>query len=74
MSKLSSGLRINNPAGGGMGRLCTAAWLSKFLQNEEAKSPRRPPPGLSQAKSNAQDGISLIQTAEGALNETPQYP
>ncbi len=26
--------------------------------------------GLEQASTNAQDGISLIQTAEGALNET----
>ena len=26
--------------------------------------------GLNQASRNAQDGISLIQTAEGALNET----
>ena len=26
--------------------------------------------GLDQASTNAQDGISLIQTAEGALNET----
>lgn len=26
--------------------------------------------GLNQAQRNAQDGISLIQTAEGALNET----
>ena len=26
--------------------------------------------GLTQAKRNAQDGISLVQTAEGALNET----
>ncbi len=26
--------------------------------------------GLDQASRNAQDGISLIQTAEGALNET----
>ena len=26
--------------------------------------------GLKQASRNAQDGISLIQTAEGALNET----
>lgn len=26
--------------------------------------------GLDQASSNAQDGISMIQTAEGALNET----
>ena len=26
--------------------------------------------GLDQATSNAQDGISMIQTAEGALNET----
>ena len=26
--------------------------------------------GLDQASKNAQDGISLIQTAEGALNET----
>ena len=26
--------------------------------------------GLNQAARNAQDGISLIQTAEGALNET----
>jgi flagellin len=29
--------------------------------------------GIDQASSNAQDGLSMIQTAEGALNETTSF-
>jgi len=57
MSKLSSGYRINNAAD-------DAAGLSI---SEKMRGQIR---GLNQASRNAQDGISLIQTAEGALNET----
>ncbi len=55
--KLSSGYRINRAAD-------DAAGLSI---SEKMRSQIR---GLEQASTNAQDGISLIQTAEGALNET----
>ena len=55
--KLSSGFKINRAAD-------DAAGLSI---SEKMRSQIR---GLSKASSNAQDGISLIQTAEGALNES----
>ena len=54
--KLSSGYRINRAAD-------DAAGLSI---SEKMRAQIR---GLNKASSNAQDGISLIQTAEGALNE-----
>ncbi|WEG11253.1 flagellin [Pullulanibacillus sp. KACC 23026] len=57
MAKLSSGLRINSAAD-------DAAGLSI---SEKMKGQIR---GLDQASRNAQDGISMTQTAEGALNET----
>jgi len=57
MERLSSGMRINRAAD-------DAAGLSI---SEKMRSQIR---GLKQASRNAQDGISLIQTAEGALNET----
>lgn len=57
MEKLSSGLRINSAAD-------DAAGLSI---SEKMRGQVR---GLEQASRNAQDGISLIQTAEGALSET----
>ena len=56
MEKLSSGSRINRAAD-------DAAGLSI---SEKMRSQIR---GLTQATRNAQDGISFIQTAEGALNE-----
>lgn len=55
--KLSSGYRINRAGD-------DAAGLSI---SEKMRSQVR---GLDKASSNAQDGVSLIQTAEGALNET----
>ena len=55
--KLSSGYRINRAAD-------DAAGLSI---SEKMRGQIK---GLDQASTNAQDGISLIQTAEGALNET----
>ncbi len=55
--KLSSGYRINRAGD-------DAAGLSI---SEKMRSQIR---GLNKASSNAQDGISLIQVAEGALNET----
>ena len=55
--KLSSGYRINRAAD-------DAAGLSI---SEKMRGQIR---GLNKASTNAQDGISLIQTAEGALNES----
>jgi flagellin len=57
MEKLSSGLRINKAADDAAGLA-----ISQKMQNQIN--------GLTQAQSNSQDGISLIQTAEGGLNET----
>jgi flagellin len=57
MEKLSSGLRINRAGD-------DAAGLSI---SEKMRGQIR---GLDQGSRNAQDGISLIQTAEGGLNET----
>ncbi len=56
MEKLSSGSRINRAAD-------DAAGLSI---SEKMRSQIR---GLTQATRNAQDGVSFLQTAEGALNE-----
>ena len=57
MAKLSSGSRINKAAD-------DAAGLSISQQMQSQIN------GLTQASSNAQDGVSLLQTAEGGLNET----
>ncbi len=57
MEKLSSGLRINSAKDDAAG----------LTISEKMRGQIR---GLEQASTNAQDGISLIQTAEGALNET----
>ncbi len=57
LEKLSSGLRINSAADDAAG----------LAISEKMRGQIR---GLDQATRNAQDGISLIQTAEGALNET----
>jgi flagellin len=57
LEKLSSGYRINKAADDAAG----------LAISEKMRSQTR---GLNQAARNAQDGISLIQTAEGALNET----
>ncbi|GAA0486422.1 flagellin Hag [Alkalibacterium sp. m-11] len=57
MAKLSSGLRINRAGDDAAGLS-----ISEKMKNQIS--------GLRQATRNAQDGISLIQTAEGALNET----
>ena len=57
INKLSSGLRINSAADDAAG----------LAISEKMRSQIR---GLDQAESNAQDGISLIQTAEGALQQT----
>ena len=57
MEKLSSGLRINNASDDAAG----------LAISEKMRGQIR---GLDQAQKNAQDGISLTQTAEGALNET----
>lgn len=57
LAKLSSGLRINKAGDDAAGLS-----ISEKMKNQIS--------GLAQATRNAQDGISLIQTAEGALNET----
>ena len=54
--KLSSGYRINRAADDAAG----------LKISEKMRSQVR---GLNRASTNAQDGVSLIQTAEGALNE-----
>jgi len=56
LEKLSSGYRINRAGDDAAG----------LAISEKMRSQIR---GLSMASKNAQDGISLIQTAEGALNE-----
>ncbi len=57
LQRLSSGLRINGAAD-------DAAGLA-IAQKMQAQVN-----GLNQASSNAQDAINLLQTADGALNET----
>jgi flagellin len=57
MEKLSSGLRINRAGDDAAG----------LAISEKMRGQIR---GLDQAAKNSQDGISMIQTAEGALNET----
>ena len=57
LEKLSSGLRINRAGDDAAG----------LAISEKMRGQIR---GLNMAAKNAQDGISLIQTAEGALNET----
>ncbi len=57
LERLSSGLRINRAADDAAG----------LAISEKMRGQIR---GLNQAVRNAQDGISLIQTAEGALNES----
>jgi flagellin len=57
MNKLSTGLRINSAGDDAAG----------LAISEKMRGQIR---GLDQASANSQDGISMIQTAEGALNET----
>ncbi|MBK5251260.1 MAG: flagellin [Peptostreptococcaceae bacterium] len=57
LEKLSSGLRINRAGDDAAGLA-----ISEKMRGQIS--------GLNQASRNAQDGISMIQTAEGALNET----
>src|SRR5947209_7735530 len=56
LQKLSSGLRINSAADDAAGLV-----ISETLRSQVG--------GLKQAVRNAQDGINVVQTAEGALNE-----
>ena len=56
MEKLSSGYRINRAADDAAGLA-----ISEKMRSQIG--------GLAQAQRNAQDGVSLVQTAEGALNE-----
>ncbi|KRL05479.1 flagellin [Liquorilactobacillus oeni] len=57
LAKLSSGSRINKAGDDAAGLA-----ISEKMKGQIG--------GLGQATRNAQDGVSLIQTAEGALNET----
>jgi len=57
LEKLSSGLRINKAGDDAAGLAISEKMRSQIK-------------GLNQASRNSQDGISLIQTSEGALNET----
>src|SRR5438876_2491336 len=56
MERLSSGYRINRAADDAAGLA-----ISERLKSQIG--------GLDQAQRNAQDGVSLVQTGEGALNE-----
>src|SRR4051795_8838529 len=56
MEKLSSGYRINRAADDAAGLA-----ISEKMRGQIG--------GLGQAQRNAQDGVSLVQTGEGALNE-----
>jgi flagellin len=56
MERLSSGYRINRAADDAAGLA-----ISEKMRGQIG--------GLAQAQRNAQDGVSLVQTAEGALNE-----
>jgi flagellin len=56
MQRLSSGLRINSAADDAAG-LAISEKLTAQIN------------GLDQAQRNAQDGVSLVQTSEGSLNE-----
>ena len=58
MEKLSSGYRINRAADDAAGLA-----ISEKMRGQIG--------GLAQAQRNAQDGISLVQTAEGALERGP---
>ena len=59
MTSLSSGLRINTAADDAAGYAITQDLTSQVN-------------GLNQANSNAQDATSLVQTADGALNDVAQ--
>jgi flagellin len=56
MEKLSSGMRINRAADDAAGLAISEGMRAQIR-------------GTAQATRNAQDGISLVQTAEGSLNE-----
>src|ERR1700759_3908816 len=56
MEKLSSGYRINRAADDAAG-----LGISEKMRGQIG--------GLAQAQQNAQDGISMVQTSEGALSE-----
>ncbi len=56
MERLSSGYRINRAADDAAGLAISEKMRSQIT-------------GLAQAQRNAQDGVSLVQTGEGALNE-----
>ena len=57
LSRLSSGLRINGAQDDAAGLAISEKFRSQIA-------------GLNQASANSQDAINMLQTAEGALNET----
>src|SRR5438309_2032120 len=61
MNKLASGSRINKAADDAAG----------LAVSENLRADVR---SLNQAKRNALDGVSLVQTAEGGLEETSETP
>src|SRR3954465_2733452 len=58
LGRLSSGFRINKASDDAAGLA-----ISEGLRSQIG--------GLTQAVRNTQDGVSVVQTAEGALSETP---
>jgi flagellin len=60
MQRLSSGLRINSAKDDAAGLAISDRMTSQIR-------------GLNQASRNANDGISLAQTAEGAMQESPTF-
>ena len=56
MERLSSGLRINSAKDDAAGQAIANRMTAQVK-------------GMAQAQRNANDGISLVQTAEGALNQ-----
>ena len=61
MERLSSGKRINSAKDDAAGLAISSGLTSQVR-------------GLNQAVRNANDGISLVQTAEGALEREHQHP
>lgn len=59
MQRISSGIKVNNSADG----------ANEIAQSEKLRMQIR---GMQMAQRNSQDGMSMLQTAEGALDTTTQ--
>ena len=70
----NAGVRTQSSLGRSLGRLSTGLRITSAADDAAglaiSEKMRTQVRGLDQASRNAQDGISMIQTAEGALNET----